>query len=155
MAAVAVATPLRQDTEGCERGRCVCEGQGSCVPSSLVWVSVPPSGSASSNAPGSLNGLSLREGREEREREASTRRPFSNGNKEEEDARTDGDESCSSQSEDILCNSAANNVKSLVYNRNTQGERAAPHQVEGYTSRNVHNGPVLIFHFKAIKSEPN
>lgn len=99
----------------------------------------------------------LAAGRErgEREREASTRRPFSNGNKEEEDARTDGDESCSSQSEDVLCNSAANNVKSLVYNRNTQGERAAPHQVEGYTSRNVHNGPVLIFHLKAIKSEPN
>lgn len=73
MAAVAVATPLRQDAEGCERGRCVCEGQGSCVPSSLVWVSVPPSGSASSNAPGSLNGLSLREGREERERERRQR----------------------------------------------------------------------------------
>lgn len=75
MAAVAVATPLRQDTEGCERGRCVCEGQGSCVPSSLVWVSVPPSGSASSNAPGSLNGLSLREGREERERERGVNAP--------------------------------------------------------------------------------
>lgn len=69
----------------------------------------------------------LAAGREEeererqREREASTCRPFSDGNKEEQDARTDGDES-SSQSEDASRNSAANNVKSLVYNRNTQGE---------------------------------
>lgn len=61
MAAVAVATPLHQDTH--RDGECgrLCEGQGSRVPSSLVWVSVPPSGSASSNAPGSLNGLSLQE----------------------------------------------------------------------------------------------
>lgn len=60
MAAVAVATALHQETAVWECGR-VCEGQGSGVPSSLVWVSVPASGSASSNAPGSLNGLSLRE----------------------------------------------------------------------------------------------
>lgn len=39
---------------------------GSRIPSSLVWVSVPPSGSASSSAPGSLNGLSLREERWDR-----------------------------------------------------------------------------------------
>lgn len=65
MAAVAVATALHQETAGWECGR-LCEGQGSGVPSSLVWVSVPASGSASSNAPGSLNGLSLQQ--EERSR---------------------------------------------------------------------------------------
>lgn len=42
-------------------GDCVKVRGGSHVPSSLVWVSVPPSGSASSSAPGSLKGLSLRE----------------------------------------------------------------------------------------------
>lgn len=67
MAAVAVATTLQHHHhhhhEGVRVWECgrLCEGQGSCVPSSLVWVSVPASGSASSNAPGSLNGLSLRE----------------------------------------------------------------------------------------------
>lgn len=62
MAAVAVATTLQHHHhEGVRVWECgrLCEGQGSCVPSSLVWVSVPASGSASSNAPGSLNGLSL------------------------------------------------------------------------------------------------
>lgn len=43
---------------------CECVGEsvkvrGRGVPSSLVWVSVPASGSVSSRAPGSLNGLSL------------------------------------------------------------------------------------------------
>lgn len=47
MAAVATATELH-------------------VPSSLVWVSVPASGSVSSRAPGSLNGLSLLEVKVER-----------------------------------------------------------------------------------------
>lgn len=66
MVAVAVATPLHQEEAQQESGRW-CEGRGSAVPSSLVWVSVPASGSASSSAPGSLNGLSLREEEEEEE----------------------------------------------------------------------------------------
>lgn len=71
MAAVAVATALHQETAVRECGR-LCEGQMSGVPSSLVWVSVPASGSASSSAPGSLNGLSLQEG----EKSRNTRCPF-------------------------------------------------------------------------------
>lgn len=63
MAAVAVATPLHQHTEGWGAWAIVWRSGGSRVPSSLVWVSVPPSASASSSAPGSLNGLSLRERR--------------------------------------------------------------------------------------------
>jgi len=66
MTAVAVATSFDQAVQGGECGR-LCEGQGSGVPSSLVWVSVPASGSASSNAPGSLNGLSL-QGEEKEEK---------------------------------------------------------------------------------------
>lgn len=61
-----------QETAGWECGR-LCEGQGSGVPSSLVWVSVPPSGSASSKAPGSLKGLSL----QEEEKSKGTHGPFS------------------------------------------------------------------------------
>lgn len=60
----------------------MCEGQGSCIPSSLVWVSVPPSGSVSSNAPGSLNGLSLREEGERRQAPKQTDAPsIQHGNK--------------------------------------------------------------------------
>lgn len=72
MAAVAIVTTLHKETAGWECGR-LCEGQGSVVPSSLVWVSVPASGSASSNAPGSLKGLSLQE---EEEESRQTQCPF-------------------------------------------------------------------------------
>lgn len=81
---------------------------GSCVPSSLVWVSVPPSASASSSAPGSLNGLSLREEKKRVgaggrvEREASKRRPFSTGTKEGGRGSTDGDEAANQSLRTIL-----------------------------------------------------
>lgn len=80
MVAVAVATPLRQHSRSV--GDRVKVRGGSHVPSSLVWVSVPPSGSASSSAPGSLKGLSLWEKTQEGGgREPSACCPFIMGTK--------------------------------------------------------------------------
>lgn len=115
MAAVAVATALQQDTEErWKRGR-LHKGRRSGVPSSLVWVSVPLSGSVSSSAPGSLKGLSLREvGRRdeggERSRAVSYERPFRTKRGE---ARTHFLQLAASQTEKILWTGFISSHKAL------------------------------------------